>query len=434
MKFDARTIATQILTEVITQKHALSDCLDDHLTHLSDNRDKALVKSLCYGVLRWLPRLQAILRDCVTKPLKEKDSDIEILLMIGLYQFLYLRIPDHAAIAATVEVARHLKKPWAVKLVNGVLRHFQRQHSVILSKMDQIDTARLAHPAWLLKRFQRDWSQHWEAIATANNEHPPLALRINTRHISVSTYLQHLQQIDIDATPIPYTETGIILTQPIDIKQLPGFEQGWFSVQDGAAQLAATLLDIPDQAVVLDACAAPGGKTAHLLEKYQVGTLIALDNQEDRVKLLQNTLDRLGLSAQVRCADAAHLTTWWNNRLFDRILLDVPCSASGVIRRHPDIKMLRQPADIKNLAQQQAHLLATLWQTLKPSGKLLYVTCSIFAEENQLQIEKFLKNQSDAREIPIIAEWGHTLSIGRQILPGEHNFDGFYYACLTKVN
>lgn len=434
MKFDARTVATHVLTEVIIQKHSLSDCLENHLANLSDSRDKALAQTLCYGVLRWLPRLQAILRHCVAKPLKEKDQDIEILLLIGLYQFLYLRIPDHAAISATVEVARHLKKEWAVKLVNGVLRNFQRQQQAILLKIDQQITARLAHPHWFLKKLQQDWPQQWEAIALANNEHPPLTLRVNTRQISVSTYLQSLQQAHIIAYQTDYTETGITLNQAMDVKQLPGFEQGWFSVQDGAAQLAATLLDVSEQATVLDACAAPGGKTAHLLEKYSIGTLLALDNQPDRVKRLQNTLARLKLSAQVRCADATNVNAWWNQQPFDRILLDVPCSASGVIRRHPDIKILRQPSDITQLVQQQAQLLTTIWQTLKPNGKLLYITCSVFAEENQLQIQNFLQKQSDAREIPIITDWGHALPVGRQILPGEHQFDGFYYACLTKVN
>lgn len=434
MKFDARTVATHVLTEVIVQKHSLSDCLERHLTDLSDNRDKALAQTLCYGVLRWLPRLQAILRHCVAKPLKAKDQDIEILLLIGLYQFLYLRIPDHAAISATVEVARHLKKEWAVKLVNGVLRNFQRQQQAILLKIDQQITARLAHPHWFLKRLQQDWPQQWEAIALANNEHPPLTLRINTRQIPVPTYLQSLQQANIIAHPTDYTETGITLNQAMDVKQLLGFEQGWFSVQDGAAQLAATLLDVPEQAIVLDACAAPGGKTAHLLEKYSIGTLLALDNQPDRVKRLQNTLARLKLFAQVRCVDAINVNAWWNQQPFDRILLDVPCSASGVIRRHPDIKILRQPSDITQLVQQQAQLLTTIWQTLKPNGKLLYITCSVFAEENQLQIQNFLQKQSDAREIPIVADWGQALPVGRQILPGEHQFDGFYYACLTKVN
>ncbi|MEN8215656.1 MAG: 16S rRNA (cytosine(967)-C(5))-methyltransferase RsmB [Pseudomonadota bacterium] len=422
---DARSIATQILTQVIGHRHSLSDCLDTHLSRLNDPRDRALAQALCYGVLRWQPRLQALLQRLLRKP--AKDYDIQVLLLIGIYQQLYLRIPSHAAIAATVNVTRSLKKPWATGLVNAVLRNFQRQRDALLTTVDTNISVKLAHPPWLIKKLQQNWPSQWETVAGANNAHPPLTLRVNARSMSRDTYLEQ-----IAATPTPYTDCGITLEHAIDVQQIPGFTQGWVSVQDGAAQLAAPLLDVPAGARVLDACAAPGGKTAHLLERYEIGTLLALDNQPARVQKLANTLQRLQLSAELRCADASQPDTWWDGQAFDRILLDVPCSGSGVIRRHPDIKYLRQYNDIATLAAQQARLLEALWPLLIPGGQLLYVTCSVFAEENYLQIQKFLATYADATETVLVADWGHALPYGRQILPGENNLDGFYYARLTK--
>jgi len=292
---------------------------------------------------------------------------------------------------------------------------------------------KLAHPPWLLKRLQADWPTQWETLADANNAHPPLTLRVNARIKSRDAYLEHLHQANIAATPTPYTDYGITLEHPIDVQHLPGFAQGWLSVQDGAAQLAAPLLDVPPGARVLDACAAPGGKTAHLLERYEIETLLALDLKPARVQKLRDTLQRLQLSADLRCADASQPDTWWDNQPFERILLDVPCSGNGVIRRHPDIKYLRQPSDIAALAAQQARLLDALWPLLMPGGKLLYVTCSVFAEENHLQIQNFLATHADATEIVLTADWGYAQDYGRQILPGENNLDGFYYACLSKT-
>lgn len=425
---DARSIATQILTQVIGHRHSLSDSLSANLPRLNEGRERALAQALCYGVLRWLPRLQAILQRLLRKPLKAKDYDIYVLLLIGLYQSIYLRIPPHAT-AATVNVTRTLKKPWATGLVNAVLRNFQRQADALLTSVDTNISAKLAHPPWLIKKLQKNWPSQWQTVAQANNAHPPLTLRVNTRLMSRDTYLDQLSEA---ATPTPYTDCGITLEQPIDVQRLPGFNQGWISVQDGAAQLAAPLLDVPRGARVLDACAAPGGKTAHLLERYEIGTLLALDNQLDRVQKLTETLRRLHLSAQVRCADAGQPDTWWDGQAFDRILLDVPCSGSGVIRRHPDIKYLREPSDIVALTALQALLLEALWPLLVPGGKLLYVTCSIFAEENHRQIQNFLATYADATETVLVADWGHAQKYGRQIRPGENNLDGFYYACLSK--
>jgi 16S rRNA (cytosine967-C5)-methyltransferase len=429
---DARSTATKILTEVIKNRRSLSDCLDHHIKKLDDARERALAKALCYGVLRWQLRLQAVLQRLVRKPIKPDDTDIQVLLLIGLYQHIYLRIPSHAATAATVNVARELKKPWATGLVNAVLRNFQRQREQLLNRVDAKIHVKFAHPSWLLKRLQTEWPQQWEAIAEANNTHPPFTLRVNARQSSRDDYLELLHQADMAAIPTPYTDYGITLEQPIDVQQLPNFRQGWVSIQDGAAQLAAPLLNVPVGAQVLDACAAPGGKTAHLLERYQKSTLLALDNQLARLKKLNDTLQRLQITTDWCCADVTQPNSWWDGQPFDRILLDAPCSSTGVIRRHPDIKYLRQPSDIDALAAQQARLLEALWPLLIPGGQLLYVTCSIIADENDRQIQRFLATHTDASEIVLTADWGHACQYGRQILPGENNMDGFYYACLSK--
>jgi len=429
---DARTVATQILTQVIKNKRSLSDCLEIHLSVLQDSRERALAQSLCYGVLRWLLRLEAILNLLLKKPFKSKDYDIKVLLLIGLYQHIYSRIPSHAATAATVNVTRYLRKTWATGLVNAILREFQRHSSILLEQVDKKLSTRLAHPVWFLKRLQENFPDTWEMMAQANNEHPPMSLRINARLTSREAYLRELEKVDISARCISYTDCGIILAQAVPVEKLPYFSEGWVSVQDGAAQLAADLLDVPKGARVLDACASPGGKTAHLLEQGKVGMLFALDNQVRRVNKIYETLKRLQLSATVLHADMTQLDSWWDGQLFERILLDVPCSASGVVRRHPDIKYLRQDSDIQAFVKQQAHLLDAAWQVLAPKGKLLYITCSVFAEENHLQIQEFLKKHKNAREIPLAVVWGQAMPVGRQILTGEQNFDGFYYALCQK--
>jgi len=432
-KIDARTVATQIVTQVIKNKRSLSECLEKGLSTLPDSRERALAQSLCYGVLRWLPRLESLLNLLLKKSLKSKDYDIKALLLIGLYQHLYCRMPPHAATAATVNVTRHLKKTWATGLVNAVLRNFQRQQIDLLDKIDKNISAKFAHPRWFLNRLQRDFPENWEFLAQANNAHPPMSLRINALLTSREAYLATLKESHIEAHSIPYTRYGITLARPLPVDKLPYFSNGWVSVQDGAAQLAVELLDVPEGSRVLDACAAPGGKTAHLLEQNKVGILFALDNQAQRVEKIKETLKRLHLSAIVCHADATQPEKWWDAQHFDRIILDVPCSSSGVVRRHPDIKFLRQNSDIAQFVEQQAKLLDSVWTVLKPQGKLLYITCSVFAEENHLQMQNFLKKHKNAREIPLTVEWGHALPVGRQILTGEHQFDGFYYALCQKI-
>ncbi|EIJ41653.1 ribosomal RNA small subunit methyltransferase RsmB [Beggiatoa alba B18LD] len=428
----ARQVALTVLLAVIHQRHSLSESLDKHLPHLMDGRERGLAQAICYGVMRYLPQLQCILQQLLSKGLKEKDIDIEIILFIGLYQLLFMRVPAHAATTASVELTRFVHKAWATGLVNAVLRACLRQQTALLEIVEQAPVSRFAHPAWWLEKFQQDWADNWQAIAQANNQHPPLTLRVNERKTQRADYLALLQTHGIQATPVPFTQTGIFLENALDVQQLPYFQQGWISVQDGAAQLAAPLLDVQTGMRVLDACAAPGGKTAHLLECSNPCELVAIDNQMARVDTMRQGLQRLELVATVLCADAGEPATWWDGQLFDRILLDVPCSASGVIRRHPDIKHLRQANDISALLAQQARLLTVIWSLLKPNGKLLYATCSVFSQENHLQLQHFLQSHPDALAVPLKAEWGHALPVGRQILSGEFNFDGFYYACLVK--
>lgn len=436
MKPSARGVALKVLLNVLQQQQPLSSCLDAPLATLTDPRERALAQALVYGVLRWLPRLQGMLAQLLTKPLKAKDGDIEAVLLLGLYQLLYSRVPAHAALAETVNLTRQLKKNWASGLVNGVLRNVQRQQATLLTQADSNaaePSVRSAHPAWLCEQLQHDWGAEWEAIAHANNQHPPLTLRVNASKMTRSQYLTYLQQADINATPTPYSAVGITLDSACDVTQLPGYEQGWFAVQDEAAQLAATFLPVPDGVRVLDACAAPGGKTAHLLETYPNSQVFALDNHPARLAKVDENLQRLGLHATTCCADAADLNAWWDGQTFARILLDAPCSASGVIRRHPDIKYLRHATDVVKLQQQQALLLTQLWQTLQPGGLLLYATCSLFQTENEAQIAAFLPQHTDAQVIALDTMWGRELRYGRQGLPHTDKTDGFYYACLQKM-
>ena len=294
--------------------------------------------------------------------------------------------------------------------------------------------AQSAHPAWLLEHLQQDWPADWERIVSANNATPPMTLRVNAAHSERDTYVAMLKESGTSCEPARHTEYGLTLSQPVGVDHLPNFTDGAVSVQDAAAQLAAQLLDARPGERVLDACAAPGGKTAHILERQPgLAKLLALDISEERIQRLTDNLRRLGLSATTCVGDATNPTSWWDGRPFDRILLDAPCSATGVIRRHPDIKVLRHAEDLRQLTQTQAQILTALWPLLKPGGMLLYVTCSILQQENSQQIQDFLATQADARHNLIDAEWGHAQAAGRQTLPGENGMDGFFYACIQKA-
>jgi 16S rRNA (cytosine967-C5)-methyltransferase len=397
-------------------------------------RDRGLLQELCYGTLRWYLRLQAITQQLIERPLKQRDREIELLILVGLYQQLYMRLPQHAAVAATVEGARLLGRPWAVGLVNGVLRRFQREREQLLAIIDREPIARFSHPDWLLTAISQGWPEQWQAILEAANSRPPMSLRVNLGRINRQEYLQQLSAATIAARPLSDIPSALVLEQPVEVGVLPGFADGLVSVQDGGAQLAAGLLDLQPGQSVLDVCSAPGGKSCHILELEPEVSLTAVDVDQDRLALVQDNLQRLGLNARVVLGDAIDPEGEWAQMdSYDRILLDVPCSATGVIRRHPDIKLLRRPEDLERLVSVQRKLLSTVWPLLKPGGILLYATCSLLPQENEQQVEWFLCQQGDARERPIEAEWGHRRTIGRQTLPGEATMDGFYYASLEKV-
>lgn len=445
MRINARAVAATVLVEVSEAGHALviPAIIPKSLTAKSKGQtksalpsaDRALVQELCYGVLRWQPRLAAIAESLLRKPLSVRDADIHALVLIGLYQLLYLRVPPYAAVSETVQAARDLGKPWAAGLLNAVLRRCQREPA-ICTAMDSSfsnEVARYAHPRWLLDRLQAAWPQDWPQIVAANNERPPMSLRVNCRHMDTATYINHLASADLSATAVPGVATALILSEAVDVDRLPGFAAGWVSVQDAAAQIPLSLLDMRSGLRVLDACAAPGGKTALLLEAQPTTQLTALDHDPMRLQRVDETLARLNLSATVRVADAADPSAWWDGLPYDRILLDVPCSGTGVIRRHPDIKVLRRDEDIEALATRQARLLDGVWPLLAPGGLLLYVTCSVLPQENAEQIMAFLTRWPDAQVEQIQAPHGQPNGPGWQILPGMHNMDGFFYARVRRA-
>jgi len=430
-----RKIAALLVHRVLDQGESLGSLLGAQLARLDDPRQRALAQELAFGTLRWSYRLEALLARLLRKPLKKKDRDLHALLLVGLYQLLILEMPAHAAVSETVEVARQLGKDWAAGMVNGVLRNAQRQSAALLkSVQDTTATARWAHPDWWIERLQQDWPENWQQILEAGNQRPPMVLRVNRLQVERDDYLQQLRVSGIEALPLPFVESAIRLEQPVGVDSLPGFREGRVSVQDAAAQLCALLLDLQAGQRVLDACAAPGGKTGHILELApQLESLLAIDVDETRLQKVRENLQRLHLDAGLLAADAGEPQAWWDGKPFDRILLDAPCSASGVVRRHPDIKLLRRPADVRSLSQQQQRLLEALWPLLASGGMLLYASCSVFRQENSDNLQVFLDQHSDASELPLQAEWGKVLPVGRQLLPGEHDMDGFYFACLTKA-
>jgi 16S rRNA (cytosine967-C5)-methyltransferase len=430
-KVDARQLALKVLQSVIDKKESLSSAIPFHFSDDLSSKDKAFAQMLVYGVLRRYWRLVAILPLLMQKKLKDKDSDIHIILLMALFQLMDTRVPDYASVDASVNLCRKQKKKWAAGMVNAVLRNFIRQQAELTQKIDTKPQAKYDHPQWMIDRLRKDWPENWEAIIAQNNQQAPMALRVNQQQLSVDDFILKLNESESDESAAEF-DTGVVLSHPRDVNELPGFEEGWFSVQDMGAQKAATLLDLQPQQNILDCCAAPGGKTCHMLEIEPTLNMLALDVSGQRLLRVQDNLERLQLSAELVEADASHPDEWSNGKQFDRILLDVPCSAAGVIRRHPDIKLLRRKDDIPTLIETQQNILQKIWPLLVPGGKLLYATCSIFKDENENQIEAFLQQQNDAEEIKFSADWGHDRPYGRQILPGDDGMDGFYYALLQK--
>ena len=430
---NTRALAAKILTDVNACGVSLTDALAERQRQLSEKNDQALLQELSYGVTRWWWQLDAVIGQLLEKPLKAKDSDIKHLMMTGLYQMRYMRVPDHAAVAETVNATIALKKPWAKNLVNAVLRNYQRNAENIHAALQDNLVASYSHPKWLLEAIRAAWPQHWQSVLEENNQRPPMVLRVNLNKVMRATYREQLTSAGINSTEFLFSDAGLVLEKPVAVEQLPGFAQGHVSVQDGAAQLAAGLLQLGSANNVLDVCAAPGGKTAHILEtKPALDQLLAVDIDSERLKKVADNLHRLGLHATLKVGNAQHPDAWWDKQGFDRILLDAPCSATGVIRRHPDIKQLRRVSDIQQLVALQQDILRAVWPLLVSGGILLYATCSILPQENALQIGNFLNSNKDAEIQNISGNWGVEVEYGRQVLPGQDGMDGFYYACIQK--
>lgn len=399
-------------------------------------RDSALLQELVFGVTRWSGRVDCQLGLLMKKPLRRKDSDVKVLLWLALYELQYMRSPDYAVVNAYTDLTSKLKKKWAKALVNGVLRQFLRTQEEITAKADQLDAGRTSLPGWILKQLRADWPGQVDAIVEAGNEKAPLVLRVNQSTCTRTAYRQKLEAALADSEftcrEAELGQQSLILDSSPRVTALPGYNDGLFSVQDSAAQLAAELVAPKPGQRVLDACAAPGGKTCHLLEMQPDCAVTAVDNSEIRMRRVHENLRRLQLDASCTVADAANTDAWWDGTPFDSVLLDAPCSAMGVLRRHPDIRLLRRESDIDGLQEQQRQLLQALWAVVKPGGKLVYATCSVLKRENERQVVDFLAGHSDAMEQPIEAEWGLACEAGRQILPGQHEADGFYYAIIQK--
>lgn len=428
-----RLAAARALAAVLSGKASLNSSLPAQLDKV-DERDRGLTQDLAFGTARWQPRLDLLAAQLLQKPFKAADADVQALLLVGLYQLFYTRIPAHAAIGETVGCADKLKKPWAKGLLNAVLRRAQREGEALLAGMERDPVVRTAHPRWLQKALKAFWPEQWEAICAANNAHPPMILRVNRRHHSRDAYLALLAEAGVGASACQYSRDGIVLAEACDVRSLPGFAQGWVSVQDEAAQLCADLLELAPGQRVLDACCAPGGKTCHLLEaETGLAHVVAIDLEAKRLTRVRENLDRLQLDAELIACDARDTASWWDGKPFQRILLDAPCSATGVIRRHPDIKLARQADDIPALAALQGELLDALWPTLEVGGMLLYATCSSLPTENTEVIAAFLTRTPGARELDLATEAGICQPHGRQLLAQEGGHDGFYYAKLIKI-
>ncbi len=429
--FEVRAAAAKTIAAVAQGGQSLGTALATYQTQVIP-RERPLLQELCFGTLRSFHRQKAIINALLDKPLKAKDTDILALLACALYQITDTRIPVHAAVNQSVAACTALGKPWAKRVVNAVLRRFERERATIEITLAGYPEFHSAHPAWLWQALHAAWPVQASTIITGNNARPPMTLRINLTKTTRARYLDDLHAAGMTATATAHSPAGVQLVQPVPVEQLPGWTQGKVSIQDEAAQLSCALLDLAAGQRVLDACCAPGGKTCHMLEREPgLAELVALDVDPRRLGRVRENLQRLQLNATLLAADATQ-PQWWNGTPFQRILVDAPCSATGVIRRHPDIKLLRQPADIANLATTQLLLLQQLWPLLAPGGKLLYATCSVLPQENDDVVQQFLATTSGATLLTPNVSWGVATRLGRQLLPGVDACDGFYYALLTK--
>ena len=419
-----RAICAQAIFNVLEDGQSLSTTLTLS-SHKIAEKDRALVQEICFGVMRVLPELNFYIHTLMSKVLTGKNRVLHYLLLVGIYQILYTRIPEHAAVGETVNAVNELKKSALKGLVNGVLREFLRQQASLQQKFIQDNkqqTSQTLHPSWLLNRLKQAYPQQWQNIINANNQKPPMWLRVNLNHYSVSEYQQLLAEQQIESEAFADLPCAIRLLSPVNVTKLPYFAEGAVTVQDLSAQYAAYLLAPKNGEQILDMCAAPGGKTTHILEIATKANLLAVDVDASRAKRIEENLARLKQVAEVKVGDGLTPEKWCSGRQFDRILLDSPCSATGVIRRHPDIKWLRRDSDIAQLTELQHAILTNIWSYLKADGTLVYATCSILPDENKLQIERFLKENSNAQLVGDM----------KQFLPTAQGGDGFFYAVLKK--
>jgi len=422
----SQLIAADCVSEVI-KGHNLNQVFERHFDHHSHitPQQKSIAIFLAYGAIRFLGENQFFIRKLINKKITNKK--IEALLCVALFQLNHDQSTEFTVVNEAVKAAKFINKSWAGSFVNGVLRNFIRQKDNLKSELKNDDEAFYSYPLWWIKLIKQEYNKDWESILLNGNKHPPLTLRINVRKINLKQYEEKLKSESIEYRILG--DIALELTQPIPVEKIPGFIDGEVSVQDFGAQLAAQLLDLKDGQVCLDACSAPGGKTGHMLEMADI-ELVSIDQEKDRLHKVKENLERLQLHAHLKCADLTAIKSWWNEKLFDRILLDAPCSASGVVRRHVDIKWLRRSRDIDMFAKQQKIMLQAMWQLLKKGGKLLYATCSIFPDENQRVIDDFIKEHSDAKEVKWSVDSKYS-KYENQLIPSE-NHDGFFYALFEK--
>ena len=420
------------LCRVMFDGRSLVEAVAECCAPIDDARERSLSRELAAGVIRWLPALRHVLARLLDRPLRRRDAALEATLLMGLYQLLYTRIPAHAAVHETVRLAG--AKRWHRGLANAVLRRGAVERDALLAatRDPAQPEVRFAHPGWMVDAIRADWPDDWEAVLTANCERAPMTLRVSRRVSDRPAALVRLRSAGIEASPHPIAPDALVLSEPREVDAIPGFATGEMSVQDAAAQLAVPLLDLEPGLRVLDACAAPGGKTIQILDlEPRLRALVAVDIDAGRLDRIRGNLERTGGNARLVAGDASAPETWWDGVPFERILVDAPCSGSGIVRRHPDVKLHRRPTDLDAFEVRQAALLDAAWRMLAPSGRLVYATCSLFSREGSRQAAQFLERHGDAE--PIELDWGRGAGPGRQILTGEAGMDGFFHACLRKA-
>ena len=416
---NVRTVALEAICSVVLNKRSLSA-----FNYPDDLNDLSLIKSFVFGTIRFYHQLNDIVSGLLKHPIEKENLDIHCLMLLGAYQILHSNVAPHAIIFETVNVVNDLNKPWAKGLVNAILREVDRQKHLLQKQ------PHYSHPSWLVKKIKNNHPDHFEQIFANNNLQAPMGIRVHPTY-QLDDYQASLSAIGIESHQVDIAPQALVLEKAVSVFKLPDFEQGACYVQDCSAQLAAYLLNPKEGELILDACSAPGGKTTHLSELAPKSNIVALDNDGERLKRVQQNIDRFSIKNITILQGNAQTQDWWDGKLFDKILLDAPCSATGVIRRHPDIKLLRKPKDITALVALQKDILANLWPMLKPGGILLYATCSILKSENEEQMSCFLESYENAQELKIDLDWGINTKVGKQQLPS-HNFDGFYYAKLQR--